>query len=86
MALRPGAFPLEVKVGIYPIDENRRSPEIGRDKAMEAATNICKIAFLGDYLPRKCGIATFPSAAGEYSCMHKPGLGQGGEAKGRAGD
>ena len=53
---------------------------------METASEIKKIAFLGDYVPRKCGIATFPSAAGEYSCMHKPGLGQGGEAKGRAGD
>jgi glycosyltransferase involved in cell wall biosynthesis len=28
---------------------------------METASNIRKIAFLGDYLPRKCGIATFTS-------------------------
>jgi glycosyltransferase involved in cell wall biosynthesis len=28
---------------------------------MEAATDIRKIAFLGNYLPRKCGIATFTS-------------------------
>jgi hypothetical protein len=28
---------------------------------MEAASEIRKIAFLGDYLPRKCGIATFTS-------------------------
>jgi hypothetical protein len=28
---------------------------------MEAASDIRKIAFLGDYLPRKCGIATFTS-------------------------
>ena len=61
MAMRPGAFALQVKVGFHPIDETRRSPEIGRDKAMEAASNIRKIAFLGDYLPRKCGIATFTS-------------------------
>jgi hypothetical protein len=26
---------------------------------VEAASEIQKIAFLGDYLPRKCGIATF---------------------------
>ena len=28
---------------------------------MEAASDIPKIAFLGDYLPRKCGIGTFTS-------------------------
>ena len=28
---------------------------------MEAGSEIRKIAFLGDYLPRKCGIATFTS-------------------------
>jgi hypothetical protein len=28
---------------------------------MEPASEIHKIAFLGDYLPRKCGIATFTS-------------------------
>ncbi|MBN2048816.1 MAG: glycosyltransferase family 4 protein [Spirochaetales bacterium] len=28
---------------------------------MQKATNLRKIAFLGDYLPRKCGIATFTS-------------------------
>ncbi|HKS38242.1 MAG TPA: glycosyl transferase family 1, partial [Verrucomicrobiae bacterium] len=28
---------------------------------MEAASEIRKVAFLGDYLPRKCGIATFTS-------------------------
>src|SRR5512139_971418 len=28
---------------------------------MEAASDIRKIAFLGNYLPRKCGIATFTS-------------------------
>jgi hypothetical protein len=28
---------------------------------MEAASDIQKIAFLGDYLPRKCGIATVTS-------------------------
>ena len=26
---------------------------------MRASSAICKVAFLGDYLPRKCGIATF---------------------------
>jgi hypothetical protein len=26
---------------------------------MPALPAICKVAFLGDYLPRKCGIATF---------------------------
>ena len=38
---------------------------------MEATSEIRKIAFLGDYLPRKCGIATFTadlceSVAAEY--------------------
>ena len=28
---------------------------------MEPASEIRKIAFLGDYLPRQCGIATFTS-------------------------
>ena len=28
---------------------------------METASEIQKIAFIGDYLPRKCGIATFTS-------------------------
>jgi hypothetical protein len=28
---------------------------------MEAASDIRRIAFLGNYLPRKCGIATFTS-------------------------
>ena len=28
---------------------------------MSAAPKIRRIAFLGDYLPRKCGIATFTS-------------------------
>jgi glycosyltransferase involved in cell wall biosynthesis len=31
------------------------------DKFVKAEANIRKIAFLGDYLPRKCGIATFTS-------------------------
>ena len=26
---------------------------------MQSAPGIRKVAFLGDYLPRKCGIATF---------------------------
>src|SRR6266496_6613224 len=29
------------------------------DELVPTASNIRKIAFLGDYLPRKCGIATF---------------------------
>jgi hypothetical protein len=38
---------------------------------METAATIRKVAFLGDYLPRKCGIATFTSdllsaVAGEH--------------------
>ena len=28
---------------------------------MEPASDIRKVAFLGNYLPRKCGIATFTS-------------------------
>jgi glycosyltransferase involved in cell wall biosynthesis len=31
----------------------------GTDKLMESESSIQKIAFLGDHLPRKCGIATF---------------------------
>src|SRR5215204_2801580 len=31
------------------------------DKPSEKPTEIRKVAFLGDYLPRKCGIATFTS-------------------------
>ena len=30
-------------------------------RLMTTASEIRKIAFLGDYLPRKCGIATFTS-------------------------
>jgi len=47
------------EVGFYPIDENRPSREIERDEVVELTSEIRKIAFLGDYLPRKCGIATF---------------------------
>jgi len=42
---------------------------------MDAATDIRRIAFLGDYLPRKCGIATFTAdllgavAAGYPECQ-----------------
>ncbi len=28
---------------------------------MQPPSDIRKLAFLGDYLPRKCGIATFPT-------------------------
>ena len=28
---------------------------------MSSASKVRKIAFVGDYLPRKCGIATFTS-------------------------
>jgi len=31
------------------------------DQFMKQATKIRKVAFLDDYLPRKCGIATFTS-------------------------
>jgi hypothetical protein len=33
----------------------------GADALVDTASEIRKIAFLGDYLPRKCGIATFTS-------------------------
>lgn len=41
---------------------------------MPRISNIHKIAFLGDYLPRKCGIATFTTdlrcaVAAEYPAM-----------------
>jgi hypothetical protein len=35
--------------------------EIDVDKFVKAESNIRKIGFLGDYLPHKCGIATFTS-------------------------
>jgi glycosyltransferase involved in cell wall biosynthesis len=34
---------------------------LGPDKLVQTATDNRKIAFVGDYLPRKCGIATFTS-------------------------
>ena len=41
---------------------------------MPPASNIRKVAFLGDYLPRKCGIATFTTdlcraMAAEFSAI-----------------
>ena len=39
--------------------KGRGSAENGEHKLMVTASEIRKIAFLGDYLPRKCGIATF---------------------------
>src|SRR2546421_9252326 len=36
---------------------HRAAPK--RARFMHKALNIGKVAFLGDYLPRKCGIATF---------------------------
>jgi hypothetical protein len=38
------------------MDEDGRVQETEVDKAMEAASDIRKIASLGDYLPRKCGV------------------------------
>ena len=45
------------------------------DELVKTDSNIRKIAFLGDYLPRKCGIATFTSdllgaVAGAYPKSH----------------
>jgi glycosyltransferase involved in cell wall biosynthesis len=48
-------------VGFHPMDVNRRIPDSVADISMDAASEIHKIAFVGDYLPRKCGIATFTS-------------------------
>ena len=36
-------------------------PADGTNRLVESESKIRKIAFLGDYLPRKCGIATFTS-------------------------
>ncbi len=47
--------------GVYPIDENRPSPETEADEAMEGASDIQTSAFPGNFLPRQCGIATFTS-------------------------
>jgi glycosyltransferase involved in cell wall biosynthesis len=49
------------QVGFYPIARGRQSAETGTDRVVEPASEIRKIAFLGNYLPRKCGIATFTS-------------------------
>jgi glycosyltransferase involved in cell wall biosynthesis len=48
-----------------------------RPPAMQPISAIRKVAFLGDYLPRKCGIATFTSdlrcsVAAEYPAMQCP--------------
>jgi hypothetical protein len=48
-------------VRFYPIVRDRPSAETEADEVVESASDIRKIAFLGDYLPRKCGIATFTS-------------------------
>jgi len=47
------------QVGFHPIDESQRIPETGPDEVMEAASDIRRSAFLGNYLPRQCGMATF---------------------------
>ena len=39
---------------------------------MDTASEIRKIAFLGDYLPRKCGIATFTSDLLAAVAAHQP--------------
>ena len=52
------------------------------NEQLDAASKIRRIAFLGDYLPRKCGIATFTSdlltgVAAEYpgcECIAVPAL------------
>lgn len=41
-----------------PFDTKRK---IDMEKLVKAEANVRKIAFFGDYLPRKCGIATFTS-------------------------
>src|SRR5438874_5519792 len=40
---------------------NNRIIQNGTEETTPAPSEIRKIAFLGDYLPRKCGIATFTS-------------------------
>src|ERR1051326_3567128 len=46
-------------VGLYPMAKNRGIVENEASKPLDTTSHIRKIAFLGDYLPRKCGIATF---------------------------
>lgn len=46
------------EVGFYPIGRMLPDLDNNAEKLMEPAS-IRKAAFLGDYLPRKCGIATF---------------------------
>ena len=45
--------------GEHPIAPERGGGHNPGDELMPPASDIRKIAFLGDYLPRKCGIATF---------------------------
>ena len=47
-----------VLLQIIPIGE---MATLAMDELVRTKSNIRKIAFLGDYLPRKCGIATFTS-------------------------
>src|SRR5947207_3166890 len=47
--------------GEHPIAKNGGRAEHPADELMAMASDIRKVAFLGDYLPRKCGIATFTS-------------------------
>ncbi len=57
---------------------------------MEAASEIRKNAFLGDYLPCNCGVAAFtwgvPFAVQREFLRPKPRLGKGGKVKGKAAD
>src|SRR5580692_2900271 len=39
--------------------QHRQVARANGDRLMHPAPAIRKVAFLGDYLPRKCGIATF---------------------------
>ena len=45
-------------VGFCPIQKSRRTVENLAGQLVDKPSQIRKIAFLGDYLPRKCGIAT----------------------------
>ena len=41
---------------------------------MDLPSNVQKIAFLADYIPRKCGIATFTADLREATAAQYPGL------------
>ena len=62
-------------LGLVFDDKSPKVLELSPVKPVQPATDNRKVAFVGDYLPRKCGIATFTSdllgaVAAEYPQNH----------------